>query len=138
MDQIQKDQAKVAVQLREIMARAGEKAGINVNDTGLPDEQFWVIQEAQLTMDAPSYAQGNINAWRKFEAFCGKMKDPVEPFPPSRAQVLAYAMAKVQEGCGPTVLPAIRTSIDWMARKIRMETIDLANDPLYKLSLIHI
>ena len=132
MEQIQKDQARVAVQLREIMARAGQEAKINVNDSGLPDDQFWVIQEAQLTIDAPTYAQGNINAWRKFEAFCGRMKDGTAPYPPTRSQVLAYAMAKVQEGCGPTVLPAIRTSIDWMSRKIQMETIDLSEDPLYK------
>ena len=112
--------------LREIMLRAGEASGMNDSHLDLLNEgDAQEIKELVLGAGAPSTIKGHVRAWERLEQWAEDDHASDLLYPPSPALMLAYAIHLHRQECGPSVIPALRSSVKWICRRLAMPTPDL-------------
>lgn len=120
------EKAKWASRLEAIGRRAGVAARMfSVPDQ--PDELSSVesmkLKQLVLASGAPRTMSAHIRAFEKFEMWADCEK--IELFPITIEKVLKYALRLDNRECGPSVIPAFRSSLKWVAARLALELPDL-------------
>ena len=128
--QLRQKQAEATEIPMEILKRAGPAAGLNENPGGLPQDCFEEVQKAVFELCSPAYTKSLTNIWLRFEKFCNEQM--ISAYPPELGTALGYAVALTAQDCGPTVLSAFRTAVDWFCNKLQMEQLHLGKNQLFR------
>ena len=83
--------------------------------------------ESVLGRGAWRTIRGHVLAWERFEKWAREISNV---FPPTLPLLVAFAACLQKAGCGPSVIPSLRTSVGWICRRLGMEMPDTAAEPL--------
>ena len=130
--------------LRGLLAKAGLASGLNGLDNDIfegPEGE--ALKEIVLSTGAPATLEQHLRSWERFEEFV--MEHFVAPsgpkddllkiyvYPPAINAIIAYAQDLDSRKCGPSVIPAFRSTVAWMCKKLVMSTPDLKSSILKAL-----
>ena len=122
---------KAVARLKEIAARAGKASSIMNQDLDVIGQEYAEdLRDMVLSSGAPATIKGHVAAWENMEAWLMDAGFGDEIYPLTLPALLAYYVFKKRNECGPAVLPALRGTIAWIAKKIGMTTPDLKSEYL--------
>ena len=126
LDRENAEKAKWAQRLEAIGHRAGLSAhlfsGSEKRDE-LSSVESMKLKQLVLASGAPRTMAAHIRAFEKFEMWA-EFED-ITLFPITIEKVLKYALRLDQRECGPSVIPALRSSLKWVAARLALDLPDL-------------
>lgn len=124
------ERQKWGIRLQQICDRAGDAA--KVND---PNKYHGMSAQDAARLKAMVFEGGghrtirqHVRAWEKFEEWC--VAKQLSPYPPITMQVMRYALALKDDGCGPAVIPSFKHSVGWICKRLVMTMPNLADPHL--------
>ncbi len=127
---------KAVAGLKELLRKAGDASGLNNADMDIFDgPEGEALKEIVLGTGAPATLEQHLRSWHKFEEFIMEYFTPpggektellkIYAYPPSFNAVVAYCKDLEGRMCGPSVIPAFRSTVSWMCKKLAMTLPDL-------------
>ena len=133
----EKKKCKAVEKLKMIAERAGEASSLMKAElSALGEANVEEIREMVLSSGAASTIEGHVRVWEKLEQFAlDKRGDAAKEalYPPKLDIILQYALALDKSECGPAVIPALRSSVSWVCRRLSMDMPDLKSAMLLTL-----
>ncbi len=126
LDRENAEKAKWASRLEAIGHRAGVSASLfsgSDKQDELSVSESMKLKQLVLASGAPRTMSAHIRAFEKFEMWASF--EDISLFPITVDKVLKYALRLDQRECGPSVIPALRSSLRWVAARLALELPDL-------------
>ena len=126
LDRENAEKAKWALRLEAIGQRAGVSAQLfasSAKQDELSNAESMKLKQLVLTSGAPRTMSAHIRSFEKFEMWADF--EGISPFPITIEKVLKYALRLDQRECGPSVIPAFRSSLKWVAARLALQLPDL-------------
>lgn len=128
LDQENAAKAKWAARLEAIGRRAGIHARL-LNEQSQSDDlsigEMSKLRQLVLGSGAPRTMAAHVRAFERFELWADSIDAFV--FPLTVDKILKYALRLDSRECGPSVIPAFKTSVKWVAARLALELPDLGD-----------
>ena len=131
LDQENNEKAKWAARLEAIGRRAGSAAKLLVQQgqsDDLSPPELARLRQIVLLSGAPRTMSAHIRAFEKFEHWAAASS--VVLYPLTVDKILKYCLILDQRECGPSVVPAFKTSVKWVASRLAIDLPDLDDQRL--------
>lgn len=128
------DKAKWATRLEAIANRAGDQSklfSLEGQSDDLSVGESMKLKHLVLISGAPRTMAAHIRSFERFEHWLGSTG--LCFYPISIERVLKYALFLDQCECGPSVIPALRTSLKWVTSRLAIALPDLDDRRLRSL-----
>ena len=126
LDKENAEKARWAARLEAIGRRAGAEAKLFNRDDQSEDlsaAEMAKLKQLVLISGAPRTMAAHIRSFERFEMFWGMHS--MSTYPISIDKVLKYALDLDHRECGPSVVPALKTSLKWVASRLAIDLPDL-------------
>ena len=126
LDRENAEKARWAARLEAIGRRAGAAARLLTFDDqsdDLSSSELFKLRQMVLSSGAPRTMAVHIRSFERFELWSDIHSS--DPFPLHIDKILKYCLALDQRECGPSVIPAFKTSLKWVAARLALELPDL-------------
>ena len=134
LDKENADKAKWATRLESIANRAGDHSKL-FSFEGKPEDlsvgESLKLKHLVLISGAPRTMAAHIRSFERFEHWL--ITNGLCVFPITIERVLKYALFLDQSECGPSVIPALRTSLKWVTSRLAIALPDLDDRRLRSL-----
>lgn len=132
--QEESERQKWGIRLQQICARAGNSAKVNdpTKYQGMSAQDAARLKSMVFEGGGHRTIRQHVRAWEKFEEWC--VSKQLSPYPPTTMQVMRYALALKDSGCGPAVIPSFKHSVGWICKRLVMTPPNLADPHLKSLS----
>ena len=84
------------------------------------------LRQLVLHSGAPRTMAIHIRSFERYELWASMHS--LDPFPLHMDKILKYALRLDQRECGPSVIPALKTSLKWVAARLAIDLPDLDSD----------
>ena len=128
------EKAKWAGRLEAIAKRAGDHSkmfSIESHSDDLSTIESQKLKHLVLISGAPRTMSSHVRSFERFEHWL--VSNGLCVYPISIDRVLKYALSLDQLECGPSVIPALRTSLKWVASRLAIDLPDLDDRRLRSL-----
>ena len=126
LDKENAEKARWAARLEAIGRRAGAAAKLLTFDdqsADLSSSELFKLRQLVLSSGAPRSMAVHIRAFERYELWSEMHSS--ETFPLHIDKILKYALSLDQRECGPSVIPAFKTSLKWVAARLALDLPDL-------------
>ena len=126
LDKENAEKARWAARLEAIGRRAGAAAKLLTLDDQSDDlsgSEMLKLRQLVLLSGAPRTMAVHIRSFERYELWASMHS--LDPFPLHIDKILKYALALDQRECGPSVIPALKTSLKWVAARLAIDMPDL-------------
>ena len=131
LDQENNEKAKWAARLEAIGQRAGPAAKLLVQQEQsdeLSPSELSRLRQIVLLSGAPRTVSAHVRASEKFEHWA--TASSVVLYPLTVDKILKYCLVLDQRECGPSVVPAFKTSVKWVASRLAIDLPDVDDQRL--------
>ena len=126
LDKENAEKARWAARLEAIGKRAGTAAkllSLEDQSEDLSEDELTKLKRMVLLSGAPRTMAVHVRAFERYEIWASMQS--MDPHPLNIEKVLKYALALDQRECGPSVIPAFKTSLKWVAARLAIDLPDL-------------
>ena len=126
LDKENAEKARWAGRLEAIGKRAGAEAkllSLDDQSEDLTDDDLAKLKRLVLLSGAPRTMAVHVRAFERYEIWASMYS--LDPHPLHIDKILKYALTLDQRECGPSVIPALKTSFKWVAARLAIELPDL-------------
>ena len=126
LDKENAEKARWAARLEAIGRRAGAAAKLLTLDDQSDDlsgSEMLKLRQLVLHSGAPRTMAIHIRSFERYELWASMHS--LDPFPLHVDKILKYALTLDQRECGPSVIPALKTSLKWVAARLAIDLPDL-------------
>ena len=126
LDKENADKARWAARLEAIGKRAGAAAkllSLEDQSEDLSEDDLTKLKRMVLLSGAPRTMAVHVRAFERYEIWASIHS--LDPHPVHIDKILKYALTLDQRECGPSVLPAFKTSLKWVAARLAIDLPDL-------------
>ena len=126
LDKEHAEKLKWAARLENIGKRAGSHARLFTEQDqseNLSPGEMSRLRQLVLICGAHRTMAVHVKAFERFENWADQAKVPMYPLEVDK--VLKYALSLDEQECGPSVIPALKISIKWVASRLVMDLPDL-------------
>ena len=126
LDKENAEKARWAARLEAIGKRAGASAkllALEDQSEDLSEDDLTKLKRMVLLSGAPRTMAVHVRAFERYELWAAMHS--VDPHPLHMDKILKYALTLDQRECGPSVIPAFKTSLKWVAARLAIDLPEL-------------
>ena len=126
LDKENAEKARWAARLEAIGKRAGTSAkllSLEDQSEDLSEDDLTKLKRLVLLSGAPRTMAVHVRAFERYELWAAMQS--IDPHPVHIDKILKYALTLDQRECGPSVIPAFKTSLKWVAARLAIDLPDL-------------